>query len=133
MVLGVGTLRVVPCWRALYHEFINSCKYLSIYVLCGEGELHYSILMPNYMFVTFNPARTASYTLDYGHEWYLKSEAKVYSIEYTTLRRGISEFHGYDTGILRTRLFMEQVLSYFRNYDYHNNQSTSPTPTSLVF
>jgi hypothetical protein len=136
MVFGVGGLRVVPCWRALYYEFINSCDYLSIYVLCGEGELGYRILTPNYAFVTFNPARTAAYTLDYGHEWYLKSEAKVYLIEYTTLRQGVSEFHSYKTDIVHTLLFMEQVLSYFRNYDLKrppkHGQSISPPPTSFI-
>jgi len=135
MVFSVGELRVVPCWRALYYEFINLCDYLSIYVLCGEGELGYRILMPNYAFVTFNPVRTAAYTLDYGHEWYLKSEVKTHLIEYTTLRQGVSQFHGYYTDITYTLLFMEQVLSYFRNYCkpfLEHGQSTSPPPTSFI-
>ena len=135
MVFGVGRLRVVPCWRALHHEFINLCDYLSIYIFCDGGELGYRILMPNYAFVTFNPARTAVYTLDYGHEWYLKSEVKTRSIEYTTLRQGVSEFYGYYTDTY-TLLFMEQVLSYFRNYYkrfHEHGQSTSPPPASLVF
>jgi len=137
MLCRVRWLRIMdqPIHAASYYEFSNTCKRLSISVLCGKDELHYGILTPNYAFAAFNLGRTATYTLNYGREWYLKNEVKVYvkHIMYLISRPRIIEFYGLYAQIGYTRfftayLFMNQVLSYYRN----RKQSTSPPPTSFI-